>query len=189
MESLTTKVKALQEATKLLQLYGFNGFSFQTVAEKLGIKKQSLYVHFKSKEELGTNLIESYSSQFKSWTKTIEGFDPLEQITALFDLFHKFNCENRRYCPTSALAADFNSLPKKMQTALTASLEFQRGWIEKLLKEAQKKNLVRKDIKASSLAQHVMATAFGGQLLGRTFLDPSQINELKKSTIEFLSKV
>ena len=53
-----TKARALREAQGLLQTFGFNGFSFQHIADLLGIKKPSLYDHFKSKEDILTSVFE-----------------------------------------------------------------------------------------------------------------------------------
>ena len=51
-------------AERLVQLRGFNGFSYADVAEELGISKASLHYHFAGKAELGEALIERYASRF-----------------------------------------------------------------------------------------------------------------------------
>ncbi len=49
-KSNNTKKEALQLAKNYLQTLGFNGFSFQTIADALGIRKASLHYYFSSKE-------------------------------------------------------------------------------------------------------------------------------------------
>lgn len=183
---LGTKARALSQATKLLQAYGYNGFSFQHVADELGIKKQSLYVHFKSKEELGIEAIESYRNKFVEWTKTVESFEPLAQLSAHFDVFHKFCTEGRRYCLFGSLSADFNSLPKSMQKSLTKSLLTQREWLEGLILKGQKNKSVRKDLTPAALARTILAMIYGSQVIGRALLDPNEIQEIKQSALLFL---
>jgi TetR/AcrR family transcriptional regulator, transcriptional repressor for nem operon len=51
-------------AERLVQLRGFNGFSYAVVAEELGISKASLHYHFAGKAEHGEALIERYASRF-----------------------------------------------------------------------------------------------------------------------------
>jgi TetR/AcrR family transcriptional regulator, transcriptional repressor for nem operon len=80
-----TKIRALREAKNLLQTLGFNGFSFQQIADRIGIKKPSLYDHFKSKEELGISLIEEYHESFVKWIETISVFEPRDKVGALFE--------------------------------------------------------------------------------------------------------
>ncbi|MBC7658445.1 MAG: TetR/AcrR family transcriptional regulator [Chitinophagaceae bacterium] len=57
---LGTKQKAIREGNALVQKFGCNGFSFQHIADTLGIKKPSLYAHFESKEAFGLDMIEFY---------------------------------------------------------------------------------------------------------------------------------
>ena len=57
-----TKIKALLEGKTLLQKFGFDGFSFQDIADVLRLRKQSLYVHFKSKEDLAKTTLQRFES-------------------------------------------------------------------------------------------------------------------------------
>ena len=67
-----TASKILDVAERLVQLRGFNGFSYADVAEELGISKASLHYHFAGKAELGEALIERYASRFTGSLDEIE---------------------------------------------------------------------------------------------------------------------
>ena len=54
-----TAGRILDVAERLVQLRGFNGFSYADVAAELGITKASLHYHFPGKAELGEALIPS----------------------------------------------------------------------------------------------------------------------------------
>ena len=64
-----TASKILDVAERLVQLRGFNGFSYADVAEELGISKASLHYHFAGKAEA---LIERYASRFTASLDEIE---------------------------------------------------------------------------------------------------------------------
>jgi len=46
------KEEIIVAAVDLAAKYGFNGVSMNMIADKVGVKKPSLYNHFKSKEKL-----------------------------------------------------------------------------------------------------------------------------------------
>ena len=56
-----TAAKILDVAERLVQVRGFNGFSYADVAAELEITKASLHYHFAGKAELGEALIERYA--------------------------------------------------------------------------------------------------------------------------------
>ena len=61
----------ISHAKNHLQRSGFGGFSFQTLADEVGIRKASLHYYFKSKEELGLELIKEYEHSFEKWTQAV----------------------------------------------------------------------------------------------------------------------
>src|SRR4029453_18493814 len=67
-----TPSRILDVAERLVQLRGFNGFSYADVAEELGISKASLHYHFAGKAELGEALISRYASRFTGSLDEIE---------------------------------------------------------------------------------------------------------------------
>jgi TetR/AcrR family transcriptional repressor of nem operon len=57
-DGVPTRVRILDAAERMLQVRGYNGFSYGDVAEELGITRAALHYHFKGKAELGQALIE-----------------------------------------------------------------------------------------------------------------------------------
>ena len=49
---MTTKEKILDAAQDLIQTRSFHGFSYQDMADRVGIRKPSLYHHFDSKDAI-----------------------------------------------------------------------------------------------------------------------------------------
>jgi TetR/AcrR family transcriptional repressor of nem operon len=183
-----TKVRALREAQNLLQSFGFNGFSFQHIADLIGIKKPSLYDHFKSKEELGQELVKDYLKCFTQWTETIEVFEPKDQIGAYFEIFYKFSSNAGKLCPLSAMIADYHSLPKSIHKLLTKMFLFQNTWLQKVIEEGQKKKVFRKDQTSKELADLIQSIGFGAQLIARMTEDPNSIKNRKEQALQLLTE-
>src|SRR3954466_14780818 len=59
-----TTGRILDVAERLLQVRGYNGFSYGDVAAELGITRAALHYHFPGKAELGQALINPYASRF-----------------------------------------------------------------------------------------------------------------------------
>jgi TetR/AcrR family transcriptional repressor of nem operon len=59
-----TATRILDVAERLVQVRGYNGFSYADVANELKMTKAALHYHFASKAELGEALIERYSLRF-----------------------------------------------------------------------------------------------------------------------------
>src|ERR1022692_2644720 len=68
----STAERTLEVAERLVQVRGFNGFSYADVASELDINKASLHYHFPGKAELGEALIARYSARFASALKRID---------------------------------------------------------------------------------------------------------------------
>jgi len=64
----TTREQILQVARELIQTRSYLGFSFQDVADQVGIRKASLYHHFPTKEALGVEVLRTATQAFKDWT-------------------------------------------------------------------------------------------------------------------------
>ena len=61
-----TATRILDSAESLVQVRGFNGFSYADVAAELAVTKASLHYHFPGKAELGRALIARYATRFNA---------------------------------------------------------------------------------------------------------------------------
>ena len=83
-EKQRREVEILQKAAQLLTERGFANLNMDELAEVVGISKPTLYQHFKSKEELVSQvMIQSYTTMEEQISATLTG-TPLEKITKLF---------------------------------------------------------------------------------------------------------
>jgi TetR/AcrR family transcriptional repressor of nem operon len=183
---LGTKQKALREANSLLQKFGYNGFSFQHVADSLGIKKPSLYAHFESKEELGLDLIESYKQWLIQWSESMSELDPEQRVSAYFDMFFKFSQKGSLYCPIASLNAEAFTLPSSMKKKLKLLYESQLNWMKKIIADGQVQKTFRSDLSSEEMAEFILSLGMGSQFLGRISSEADKVKMLKRHAILFL---
>jgi TetR/AcrR family transcriptional regulator, transcriptional repressor for nem operon len=173
MKQLTTKQRALIEGRSLLQKHGYNGFSFQDIADLLGIKKPSLYDHFASKEDLILTILKGYREAFDRWSESLAGEPPLERVRKVFGVFHSFAADHQKICPILSLTADSEVPSKEIRKSMQDFVENWLEWLARQIKEGQKDGSIRKDMDAEALAGFVYSQGMGSQLQSRLRKDPA----------------
>src|SRR5580693_9115249 len=59
-----TSARVLDVAERLIQTRGYNGFSYADIAAELGVTKATLHFHYRTKEQLGIQIINRYRERF-----------------------------------------------------------------------------------------------------------------------------
>ncbi|HYX36142.1 MAG TPA: TetR/AcrR family transcriptional regulator [Oligoflexus sp.] len=170
-----TRREAIEEGRSLLQKLGFNGFSFQDIANRIGIKKPSLYAHFASKEELGLEMIAHYRHDFERWAEKHKNDPIIDQIEGLFRIFSKFARDQNKFCPLTVLSAEFQTLPISMRKALTDMTRFQEAWLVDLIQKGIRAGHFRTDLDPLQTAHIIQSLGFGVQHLARLHQDTDRI--------------
>src|SRR5438874_5740661 len=100
-----TADRILDVAERLVQMLGFNGFSYADVSAELKITKASLHYHFATKAELGTRLIARYQRRFQAALDGIDrnGEDALHKLRSYARLYADV-LRNHRLCLCGMLA-------------------------------------------------------------------------------------
>ena len=94
-----TASRILDVAERLVQVRGFNGFSYADIAAELQITKAALHYHFASKADLGEALIARYADRFMAALASLDtaggtGHAKLDAYAGLY----------RRCCATARCA-------------------------------------------------------------------------------------
>jgi TetR/AcrR family transcriptional regulator, transcriptional repressor for nem operon len=133
---LATRI--LDVAERLVQLRGFNGFSYADIAAELHITKASLHYHYAGKAELGRALIERYAQRFTAALAAIDQHetDPIEKIRA-YEAIYADVLSERRMCLCGMLAAGYDTLAEPMQQAVIEFFDANEAWLTRVLEEGQ----------------------------------------------------
>jgi TetR/AcrR family transcriptional regulator, transcriptional repressor for nem operon len=180
-----TKSKILKEGRSLLQKHGYNGFSFQDIANTLEIKKPSLYDHYASKEDLIIAILKDYGEMFEVWTEKVKDLSPLEQIKQVFQVFYSFSCDGKKVCPVLSLIVDLKVLSKAIQNAMKTFIDNWMEWLRIVIKKGQKLKVIRPDLDATLLSQLIYGQVMGSQLQARIKNKPAMALE----SAEMISKL
>lgn len=167
--------RILDVAERLVQVRGFNGFSYADVAAELGVTKASLHYHYPGKAELGEALINRYATRFADALVSIDaqGSDVPAKLAAYAGLYAGVLRE-QRMCLCGMLAADYETLPQAMRAAVVRFFDENGVWLERVLEQGTTQGTVRFEGSARDAAQLIISTLEGAMLVARPYGDPER---------------
>ena len=168
-DPIHTSQQILDIAQRLVQTRGFNAFSYADIASTLNVSKASLHYHFASKAKLGVRLIERYEDEFE---RLLGGIDLGDGSAALklqgYVLLYAHVLADQRMCLCGMLAAEFETLPRAMQTALDGFFALNERWLVSVLEEGRSGGTVHFKGPASEAAQYFISSLEGSLMMARS---------------------
>jgi TetR/AcrR family transcriptional regulator, transcriptional repressor for nem operon len=167
-----TASEILDVAERLVQLRGFNGFSYGDVASELEITTAALHYHFASKAELGEALIERYAARFADALAEIDErlADSPEKLDSYATLYLDV-LRDHRMCLCGMLAADYQTLPKPMRHAVVRFFDDNEKWLGRVLTKGKAEGTLQFTGSASDAAQMIVSGLEGAMLVARPYGD------------------
>jgi TetR/AcrR family transcriptional repressor of nem operon len=167
-----TAARVLDVAERLVQVRGFNGFSYADVAGELKISKASLHYHFPGKAELGQALIERYASRFAEALEAIDrdGGDPPAKLDAYARIYAEV-LGKQRMCLCGMLAAEYDTLPKPMRSAVVGFFDENEAWLTSVLEQGEADGTLQLTGSATEAAQSIVSGLEGALLVARPYRD------------------
>ena len=163
------KATIIEKTKELIQIKSYNSVTFDNIAKELKIKKPSIIYHFKSKEELGLEVIKYYRKQIQDEIAILNKYseDPLVKLKNYFRFFVNVHRQSKGMCPAGVMSAEFNSLTKEMQTELKGFFHENFDWLINVLEEGKEKNLINFPGTSQDRAFLIESAIEGGLLFSR----------------------
>lgn len=160
----STRAQILRVARQLIQTRSYLGFSFQDLADQVGIRKASLYHHFPTKEALGVEVLREAGQGFRDWAAKPRAADAA--LDAYFRMYRQAMKAGAAVCPAGALAPGWDCINEELRQTVRELRSTQVMWLTGVLgalvpAQAQKDNPV------ASLAAFVFSSCQGALLASR----------------------
>jgi TetR/AcrR family transcriptional repressor of nem operon len=167
-----TADQILDVAEQLVQIRGFNAFSYADVAGELELTNAALHYHFPSKSELGEALIARYAVRFLGALEEIDGSlaDPLRKLDAYVELYAGV-LRRQRMCLCGMLAAEYETLSEGMRDAVTLFFEKNEKWLAGVLKQGREDGTLIFAGSPLDEARSIVSSLEGAMLIARSFGD------------------
>jgi TetR/AcrR family transcriptional repressor of nem operon len=172
-----TASRILDVAERLVQIRGFNGFSYADIASELKISKASLHYHFPGKAELGEALIRRYAARFAEALGAIDarGDDAPAKLQAYAGIYADV-LRDRRMCLCGMLAAEYDTLPPPMRDAIIGFFDDNEAWLTGVLEQGQQEDAMSLDGSARDAAQTIVSGLEGALLIARPYGDVARFD-------------
>jgi TetR/AcrR family transcriptional repressor of nem operon len=182
------KTKILDAAEQMVQDRGLNAVSFQDLADAVGLRKPSVFHHFRNKEELTLALIDRCATKHgpqytEVVAKDISAPDKLRQIAKIFD----YGLENRRPCLLAALGSSINTMPANAVEELHATAQ---GAVERfavVFEQGRRDGTLKFEGEPELAAMAFFAMLQGLQVLSRAKNDPAAFGKAASAYIDSIT--
>ncbi|NRR32529.1 TetR/AcrR family transcriptional regulator [Oxalobacteraceae bacterium] len=131
--------RVVDVAEDLMQQHGFNGFSYDDVAGRIGIKKPSIHHHFATKSELVTVVVQRYTHRVREYLLAIDGQhgDAPARLRAYAAMFERTYDRERRLCLCGMLGAELETLPEQVAGEVKRFFKINADWLGEVFAEGQ----------------------------------------------------
>ncbi len=165
----STAERILDIAQDLLQRQGFNGFSYQDIAERVKIRKASIHYHFPSKGDLVVSLCARYVDQFLERLHQLDRkhdacLTRLREFTLIYSRIIK---DKEKLCPVTMLSAEVEALPVLAREHLQRFIRETERWLGQTLEQGKRAHELQFSGSFQSQSRIILATLQGAMLVAR----------------------
>jgi TetR/AcrR family transcriptional repressor of nem operon len=190
LEKSDTAMRILDVAERLVQIRGFNAFSYADVASELNFTKAALHYHFAGKAELGEALIARYAARFSDALAAVESrvVDAPGRLDAYVGLYLDV-LRQKRMCLCGMLAAEYQTLPVAMQETVVRFLAENETWLTRVLEQGSDEETLYFEGSPSEIARMIISSLEGAMLVARLFGDISRFQAVARHLLAGLQPV
>lgn len=151
---------------ELIQRVGVGAFSYNQVADQIGIKAPTIHHYFKRKEDLVAEVAAGYRERFATQVDAIAGVTATERLTQFAELFAR-TASGDLMCLCGALAAEWATAGEAPRQEVQGFLDDQVAWLAEQIRQGVAAGEFRDGLDPVASAETVLATLEGAILLSR----------------------
>jgi TetR/AcrR family transcriptional repressor of nem operon len=171
----------LDLAEMLIQTRGYSAFSYQDIADAIGIRKASIHYHFASKAALGIAVIDRYDARFSAALAAIAA-DAAQSSMAMLDVYTQpyraFADTPDKVCLSAALAGEMLALPDEVRVRVSRFFAGHQAWLTQIMERGAGTGEFRLSAPPARMARMAFASLQGALLVKRTTGDASQLDDV-----------
>jgi len=185
--SRDTATRILDIAEGLVQVRGFNAFSYADIAKALGIQKASLHHHYATKADLGVALVDRYRSTFMGALNKIEAGDKdtMQSLERYAELYRGV-LKKGRMCMCGMLASDVATLPGAIRESVADFFVENEEWVTRVLAAGRKRGDIVFEGTPASMAALIVSSLEGAMLVVRGSGNLAYFDEVVSQLLERL---
>jgi len=168
--------RILDVAEHLVQVRGYNAFSYADVSAALGIRKASLHHHFATKADLGAALVERYRRSFLAALAAIEEAPAAGERLGRYVGLYRSVLRRQRMCMCGMLAADIATLPAPMRRGVARFFTENEAWLARVLAAGRSRGELHFAGAPAAIAAFLVSALEGALLVSRGSGEPAHLD-------------
>jgi TetR/AcrR family transcriptional repressor of nem operon len=166
-----TAEQILDLAETLIQTRGYSAFSYQDIADSLGIRKASIHYYFATKEDLIEALLERYSAYFLALVDDIirsksKADQKLQRYVGIFEATLRDGSQDKA-CLCGMLGAELATLRSHSVRQVRSFYEANEARLLQILEEGRQDGSFRFEESARQTASLIFSLLEGAVLISR----------------------
>ncbi len=176
---IATRDRIISAAQELMQTRSFTGFSFDDLAKRVGIRKASLYHHFRSKDELGSQVLATMTERLEAASLAAGASTGAEQLQAYLKTMGELLGAGERLCPGGSLSANWGVLPTGIRNTVRRMGTVHFAWLGRMLEQGRKDGSLKMEGRSIEVTSRwIFATVQGGLILARISGEPRAYDQV-----------
>src|SRR5262249_28410052 len=117
MERRETETAILDAAQELVQMRGYNAFSYRDLSERVGVRTATIHYYFPTKGDLGRSLLQRFIRDVEAALASLDAKtkDPRRKLEGYVRLFQDTIEAGGRMCLGGMLATESPTLPEAVR--------------------------------------------------------------------------
>lgn len=163
--------RVVDAAQRLIQQYGYNGFSYDDIAREIAIKKPSIHHHFRTKADLVHTIVQRYADRFSTALAGIDAAsaDPVARLALYGELFATTYRQDRRLCVCGILGAEAASMSPELAGEVRDFFQLNLDWLAATIEAGAQQGKLRAVGGAQAQAYGLLSALEGAMMVGRGF--------------------
>lgn len=166
MSRSNTREIILEIGVELICGRGYNGFSYQHIADRLNVKKAAIHYHFPAKEDLALAVVERQREKIYSALRFVDDDTAADVFERLLELYQAYDVANGFCSPETALAAEAVAIADPINAACQSLTIDLISWIENCLDKGAKAGTIKFAGSSDEQTLNILTSLIGAQLLG-----------------------
>lgn len=167
--------RVVDAAQRLIQQFGYNGFSYDDISREIDIKKPSIHHHFRTKADLVQTIVQRYAHRFGQALANIDAAsaDPVRRLALYGELFAATYQQDRCLCVGGILGAEASSISTEVAADVQAFFQLNLDWLTATMAAGRRAGKLRKVGSAEEQAYGLLSALEGAMMVGRGFRSDS----------------
>lgn len=178
-----TRERILDTTQLLLQERTYRGVSYQEIADRVGIRKASMFHHFRSKDELIGEVLRRSREHAAEWHRTLPLDPPAESLLQFLRQLGAMLGAGSRICAGGACVPAWDEIGDEVRHEALGLWQAQEAWVRSVLSHGRTLGVFRSDCSLEVQLELLLSAVQGALLVARARSDQDLFDRVTEALV------